>query len=204
MSLLLFENTNEFIKLPMPDANVVYNVSFLPPTEAKNLFEYLLSTIPWQQDQITVFGKTHLQPRLTALFATNNKPYRYSNVIMHPHKMPPVLQELLASINKHCDVAFTTCLANLYRDGQDSNGWHADDEKELGSNPIIASLSLGEARWFHFKHKTDKSLKKKVWLTSGSLLIMGDGTQENWLHQVPKSKKITNPRINLTFRKILE
>ncbi len=186
----------------MPDASVLYYPYFFDTQTSDQLYTALHSSIQWQQDHIRVFGKTHLQPRLTALYASNEMPYSYSNITMHPH---PFTEELLA-IKKKIETTvatdFTTCLLNLYRDGQDSNGWHADNEKELGPHPIIASVSFGAERWFHFKHRTQPDLKKKIQLRHGSLLLMKGSTQEHWLHQIPKSKKITQARINLTFRVI--
>ena len=117
--------------------------------------------------------------------------------------MTPLLREIQNKIKLVCEASFTTVLLNLYRDGKDSNGWHADNEKELGKNPIIASLSLGENRLFHLKHRRNKEDRLKLLLKSGSLLIMGGATQEHWLHQISKTAKPVKPRINLTFRKIL-
>ena len=119
---------------------------------------------------------------------------------MKPHKFTGDLLKIKTTIETKLDIKFTSCLANLYRDGNDSNGWHADDEKELGKNPIIASISFGEKRVFHFKHRYNKELKKKLVLEPGSLLLMQGATQENWLHQIPKTKKQIGERINLTFR----
>jgi alkylated DNA repair dioxygenase AlkB len=121
---------------------------------------------------------------------------------MHPHPFPERMNKLKIAVEKLAGVAFTSCLLNLYRDGNDSNGWHADNEKELGQNPVIASLSLGETRKFKMKHRRDKSLKYDLDLVSGSLLIMKGGTQHHWLHQVPKTKRPVGERINLTFRRI--
>jgi len=195
----LFSNT-ETHNLNMPDADVVYYSDFLNSAKATSYFKLLLEQTNWQEDSITIFGKTHLQPRLTALYASNNKSYSYSNITMTPSLFSPELLEIKSKIETLVHASFTTCLLNLYRDGNDSNGWHADDEKELGENPIIASLSLGEERMFHFKHKHQKDLKKKLVLQHGSLLIMKGETQHNWLHQLPKTKRKIGKRINLTFR----
>ncbi|SFD30425.1 2OG-Fe(II) oxygenase superfamily protein [Algibacter pectinivorans] len=119
---------------------------------------------------------------------------------MQPHPFNDDLLLIKSKIESHLKVKFTSCLANLYRDGNDSNGWHADNEKDLGKNPIIASVSFGAERVFNLKHKGDKSLKAKLNLQHGSLLLMQGSTQDNWLHQIPKTKKITEKRINLTFR----
>jgi len=121
---------------------------------------------------------------------------------MHPNTFSKELKDIKIKVEQQCNFEFTSCLANLYRHGQDSNGWHADNEKELGVNPIIASLSLGEERFFHLKHRNDKNLKQKLLLQNGSLLIMKGETQHHWLHQIAKTKKKIEPRINLTFRQI--
>lgn len=194
---MLFSNP---INLEMKDGNVVYYPNFFNKNEADIFFENLLQSINWQQDNITVFGKTYLQPRLTAFYADNSKNYKYSNITMKPHHFSGDLLKIKTNIETKLDIKFTSCLANLYRDGNDSNGWHADDEKELGINPIIASISFGEKRVFHFKHRYNKELKKKLVLDPGSLLLMKGATQENWLHQIPKTKKQIGERINLTFR----
>ncbi len=196
----LFFDANEKIDLNLPDAEVSYYPNFLTFERANYLFNTLLKETNWQQDDISVFGKTYPQPRLTHLFANNNKPYSYSNITMYPSVFPEELAITKVQIEELLKLQFSTCLANLYRTGQDSNGWHADNEKELGTNPIIASLSLGASRWFHLKHKSDKSLKTKIELTHGSLLVMAGETQHHWLHQIPKTKKQLTERVNLTFR----
>ncbi|WP_246615989.1 alpha-ketoglutarate-dependent dioxygenase AlkB [Aquimarina litoralis] len=195
----LFSSQNEQIPLALPDGEAYYYPEFFNKKEADQLFEILSQSISWQQDDIKVFGKVYPQPRLTALYASNNRTYTYSNITMQPHQFTKELLAIKKKVEQITSEHFTTCLLNLYRDGQDSNGWHSDNEKELGPNPTIASVSFGEDRWFHFKHKT-KNLKQKILLQHGSLLLMKGTTQENWLHQIPKSKKITKPRINLTFR----
>lgn len=198
----LFSSSEEKIILDLADAEVIYYPNFLEETVAISLFDKIYRQTDWQQDDVKVFGKTYPQPRLTKLFAENTNPYTYSNLTLHPVLFPKYLLDLKKQIEVVAEAEFTSCLANLYRDGQDSNGWHADNEKELGKNPIIASLSLGQARWFHLKHRADKNLKTKLLLTSGSLLLMKGATQHHWLHQIPKTKKKIGERINLTFRKI--
>jgi len=188
------------IDLKLPDSNISYYPNFLDIEKADSYFNRLRQEIPWQQDDIKVFGKIYAQPRLTALFGNNGKPYSYSNITMHPYTFSGELLEIKKKIETKTNLVFTTCLVNLYRDGKDSNGWHADNEKELGQNPIIASLTLGQERFFHLKHKTDKELKQKILLQHGSLLLMKGSTQHNWLHQIPKTAKPIGERINLTFR----
>lgn len=184
----------------LKDAEIFYDEHFLSNIEASTYFDVLREETDWQQDRIRVFGKEYDQPRLTALYANNKNPYTYSNITMHPTPFSPVLLEIKSKIEKTLNQTFTTCLLNLYRNGQDSNGWHADNEKELGINPVIASVSLGAERLFHMKHRTDKNQKLKLNLAHGSLLVMSGSTQHHWLHQIPKTKKNVGERINLTFR----
>ncbi len=188
------------IAFNLPDAELIYYPKFFDLNRSDTIFEELKTSIPWQHDTITVFGKTHPQPRLTALFASNTKPYSYSNIIMNPHPFNTVLSEIKSKVEQAADHHFTTVLLNLYRNGSDSNGWHADNEKELGKNPVIASVSFGEARVFHFKHRTIKNQKHKLILEHGSLLLMKGSMQHYWLHHIPKTKKQIGARINLTFR----
>lgn len=191
------------ITFDLPDAEIEYYPDFFSETEAHALFHKLLDEIPWQQDNITVFGKTYEQPRLTALFGNEEKPYSYSNITMQPHPWNELLTNIKLKVEKITGHTFTSVLLNLYRDGKDSNGWHADNEKELGQNPVIASLSFGEKRSFQLKHNTIKNVKQTIILENGSLLLMKGRTQHYWKHQIPKTAKPINQRINLTFRTIL-
>jgi alkylated DNA repair dioxygenase AlkB len=195
---LLFPS--EKITFDLPNAAIDYYPNFFDVEKSKMLFEKLLNEIPWQQDDITVFGKTHPQPRLTALFGNEGKPYSYSNIVMQPNHWNPLLMFIKNEIEDVCEENFTTVLLNLYRDGRDSNGWHADNEKELGRNPVIASVSFGAGRSFHLKHNTIADAKIKITLENGSLLLMTGETQHFWKHQIPKTAKPMEPRINLTFR----
>ena len=198
---MLFESEKP-VTINLKDGSVFYDPCFFDYKEATYYFGILRNDIKWQQDNIKIFGKTYAQPRLTALYANNEKPYRYSNITMQPTKFSPVLLLIKSKVEKSTNLDFTSCLVNLYRDGQDSNGWHADNEKELGENPIIASVSFGAERFFHMKHRYDKSQKLKIKLENGSLLLMKGKTQHHWLHQIPKTKKKVGERINLTFRTI--
>ena len=191
---------SEKISFELPNAEIEYYPNFFDAEKSIFIFEKLLNEIPWQQDDITVFGKTHPQPRLTALFGNEGKPYSYSNIVMQPHHWNPLLMYIKTEIEEICNENFTTVLLNLYRDGKDSNGWHADNERELGRNPIIASVSFGAQRSFHLKHNTLPEAKLKITLENGSLLIMKGETQHFWKHQIPKTAKPTAARINLTFR----
>lgn len=190
----------EKVVLNLQDAVVTYYPNFFPMEEASRYFSALKQSVPWRQDDITVFGKTYAQPRLTALFGNNGKTYSYANITMHPSPFQGALLEIKQKVDTVIGEVFTTCLLNLYRDGRDSNGWHADDEKELGTNPTIASISFGQERYFHLRHKNDKKLKHKILLEHGSLLLMSGETQHHWQHQIPKTAKQIGERINLTFR----
>jgi alkylated DNA repair dioxygenase AlkB len=184
----------------IPNAEMEYYSNFFTEHHANELFETIRNEIPWQQDAIKVFGKIHPQPRLTSLFGNDGKSYGYSNIVMQPNPWNSVLLFIKEEIEKVCDETFTTVLLNYYRDGKDSNGWHADNEKELGRNPVIASVSFGAARMFHLKHNSIIDQKLKINLEHGSLLIMKGETQHFWKHQIPKTAKPIGPRINLTFR----
>lgn len=188
------------IPLHLPDAEIMYYPAFFDKKEADEIYEELINCIPWQQDEITVYGKNHLQPRLTALYGNEGKSYSYSNIKMEPHPWNLLLQKIKLKIESTTGTTFTTVLLNHYRDGKDSNGWHADNEKELGINPTIASLSFGAERNFQLKHNSNKELRKSIILEHGSLLLMKGSTQHFWKHQIPKTAKPIGPRINLTFR----
>lgn len=190
----------EKIIFNIPDAEIEYYPNFFDHNQADDFFEKLCNGIPWQQDNITIFGKTHPQPRLTALYGNEGKQYSYSNIVMQPNAWNPLLMFIKNEIEEICNENFTTVLLNYYRDGKDSNGWHADNERELGRNPVIASVSFGAERSFQLQHNTIKEQKLKINLQHGSLLIMKGATQHFWKHQIPKTAKPIGSRINLTFR----
>ena len=202
MDLFSSEENKQIINLELPDADIQYVDRFIDPYRAKLYFNTFLNKVSWQQDTIKLFGKTFNQPRLTALYGSEGKSYSYSGITMKPTPFTPELIEIKKRIEKFTSLQFNAVLLNLYRDGNDSNGWHSDDEKELGDNPVIASVSLGAGRQFQLKHKIVKHLRHKLELENGSLLLMKGTTQKYWKHQIPKTKKITSPRINLTFRYI--
>ena len=184
----------------LPNATLIYYPNFFSKSNADQLLEQLKTDIPWQQDNITIFGKTHPQPRLTSLFGNDAKPYSYSNITMQPNEWNSLLLQIKNKVEEVCEEKFTTVLLNYYRDGKDSMGWHSDNEKELGINPIIASVTFGAERMFHLKHNTIAEQKLKINLQHGSLLIMKGETQHFWKHQIPKTSRPIGERINLTFR----
>lgn len=189
--------------LPLPGANLTLlrEVDLgLPPEE---LFAALARDIPWRQETITLFGKTHLQPRLLAWFGDTHAQYRYSGKTYQPEVWNELLTQLRERIEVLAGAPFNSVLLNYYRNERDSMGLHADDEPELGLQPVIASLSLGEERVLYFRHKRDRSVPGlDVTLPTGSVLVMRGATQDNWKHGIRKLSRSCGPRINLTFRLI--
>lgn len=187
----------------LPDAQLIYYTNCFSKTESDTYFERLRTTTNWQEDDITIFGKTYKQPRLTALYSNTEKSYSYSSMTMYPNIFSKDILDIKSKVESLSNHNFNTVLLNFYRNGNDSNGWHADNEKELGKHPVIASVTFGEERPFHFKHRTLKELRHKLILEHGSLLIMKGQMQEHWLHQIAKTKKDIGERINLTFRNLI-
>jgi len=192
------------IDLSIDTAKLHFWSDFLTENQADELFEELKTSNLWRQDKVKVFGKTYDQPRLCFLAADRKVNYTYSGLTLPAVDFSKSLSLIKTRIEQTSSTRFNSCLANLYRDGNDSNGWHSDDEKELGDEPVIASLSLGVTRNFDLKHKRNRLIKKRIELTHGSLLLMSGRTQKDFKHQIAKSKRIHEPRINLTFRYIFE
>lgn len=190
------------VKISMPDSDVVYFRSLFSPSEADSLFAHLQQQVTWQQEKIKLYGQTHDLPRLTAWYGDPAKTYIYSGITVHSLEWIAPLLEIKRRIESVSDWSFNSALLNRYRNGSDSVSWHADDERELGQDPVIGSVSFGEARPFQMKHKSLDE-KRKIILQHGSYLLMKGSTQHYWLHQIPKSKRALGERINLTFRKIL-
>ncbi len=189
-------------KINIPNAEITFISSFLSEEESHLLFEDLMNGVEWKQDSITIYGKTHLVPRLHQWYGDAGLTYKWSGIAMHPIPWTSSLEKIKEQIEEKAKVKFNSLLLNLYRDGEDTVGWHADNEPELGKNPTIASLSLGAMRDFKLRHNKTKQ-KESITLTNGSLLIMGGETQHNWEHSVPRRKRVHEPRINLTFRNLL-
>ncbi|GAB4019927.1 MAG: alpha-ketoglutarate-dependent dioxygenase AlkB [Bdellovibrio sp.] len=183
--------------------SVQYMRGFYSFEEAFSLYETLFMEIPWQRDEIVFFGKKVQIPRLQCWMGEEGAVYSYSGLKMNPIPFNQTVLGIKKDIEQATGAEFNSVLINLYRDGNDSNGWHADDEKELGKRPVIASLSLGTDRIFQMRHK-NSGQRNDLLLEHGSLLVMRGDTQKCWKHQIAKSKKITEPRINLTFRKIIK
>jgi alkylated DNA repair dioxygenase AlkB len=188
-------------KIELEDTHLLYLPNFLSSAEADDWFAFLMNKVNFQSGVIKLFGKIYAIPRLEAFYAKNELTYSYSGKQMKTETLFTELDELNNRVESISNLGFNAVLINLYRNGMDSNGWHADDEKELGEDPYIASISLGAERIFELKHNQTKK-KIKLKLEHGSLLCMMQGSQKYWKHQLPKDKTINEPRINLTFRKI--
>jgi len=189
-------------KLSIPDADVVYISNLFSLTEANNYFKALQRQVKWNQKTIKLYGQVHNVPRLTAWYGDKDKTYTYSGITLHSLNWISPLLEIKKRIENFSACSFNSVLLNRYRNGSDSVSWHADDEPELGQNPVLGSVSFGEARPFQLKHKTLDE-KRKIILENGSYLLMKGRTQHCWLHQIPKSKRVLGERINLTFRLIV-
>ena len=202
-TLDLFDDRRELESISLIDADLKFMRSFFEKSQADHYFKLLLEETPWRQDSIKVWGKTHLQPRLTAWYGDPDTSYSYSGIQLESLAWTATLQAIKTAVEEVVGSRFNSVLINLYRDQQDSVGWHSDDEPELGHNPVIGSVSLGETRTFKLKHKTNKHEKQlAVDLTHGSLLVMAGPTQKRWHHAIDKERMPKQPRINLTFRSI--
>jgi alkylated DNA repair dioxygenase AlkB len=184
------------------DGTVNYYGKILNSKEANQNFDLLMKNIIWQNDEVIIFGKHIITKRKAAWYGDSDYLYTYSNSTKQALPWTEELSWLRQIVEELVGAKFNSCLLNLYHNGKEGMGWHSDDEKSLGKNNTIASLSLGAERKFLFKHKQTKQIVSLV-LEHGSLLVMKEATQSNWLHSLPKSKNIIHSRINLTFRTIL-
>ncbi len=196
MSLLFNDN------ILSQDGTVLFYPDFFSAIESQALFKILETTIYWQQEQIKYFGKLVDCPRLSAWYADAGKYYVYSGILNKPLAWTKELLIIKSRVEDLVQTNFNSVLLNLYRNGKDSMGFHQDDEKELGQNPTIASVSFGGTRNFRLKHLNKLDLSYTIPLTNGSVLIMKDETQHFWSHGISKTSKDVAPRINLTFRQI--
>lgn len=197
----LFEGTaEEFLPVALSGADVTIYPSFFTAGEATHLFDELLKTATWSHEHIAMFGKDSKLPRLTAWYGDAGTDYTYSGIHVVPMGWTETLLAIRDKIESVTNERFNSVLLNRYRTGSDSVAWHSDDEPELGTEPCIASISLGSVRKFQLKNRTDPSNKTSLELPHGSCLVMRADTQRNWLHQVPKTKKLVGERINLTYR----
>lgn len=188
------------LALPIIDGELSLDEGFLTPEQADSVLSILLDELPWRHDEITVFAKTHLMPRLHCYQTQTEQSLTYSNLTLPPQPYHPKVLQLKKYLEALTGLEFNAVLINLYRDGLDKMGWHADDEPEYGVEPNIASISLGAKRAFKLKHNNKAAGDITLELGHGSLLLMAGSLQQHWQHSLPQRKNITQVRINLTFR----
>ena len=200
--LNLFEEPQEENKIvQILNGEYLYIPNFFDVPKANEYLKTFKENIIWKQESMNMYGKQVMFPRLTSWYGESDKPYTFSGITLQPHPWTKELLEIKAVIEPVCEVVFNSILLNLYRDGNDSISWHTDAEKELGKNPLIASVNFGAERKFQIRHNQTQEIID-IHLKHGSLLVMQGELQHFWKHQVPKQKKITEERINLTFRVI--
>jgi alkylated DNA repair dioxygenase AlkB len=186
--------------LPLEDGELGWLAQLPLPGSNAEVSQRVILETDWREETVVVYGKRHLQPRLTAWHG--DAAYRYSGLTLAPQPFTPLLETIRAAVQTATGREFNSVLLNYYRNERDSMGMHSDDEPELGPEPAIASVSFGAARTFILKHKRTREAVRLP-LLDGSLLLMAGATQHNWLHGINKSAKALGPRVNLTFRKIL-
>ena len=190
-------------RFDIEDAEINFASLIELPKNSDALLHELIEETPWRSESVTIWGKTHLQPRLIAWYGDAGQSYTYSGIRLDPLRWTQTLDALRQAIEAMAGETFNSVLLNYYRNHRDSMGFHSDDERELGPAPIIASLSLGATRTFILKHKTRVDLKPvRIDLHSGSLVVMKGTTQRFWKHGIDKQTKPCGPRVNLTFRRI--
>ena len=187
----------------MHGAEVALDPAWLPRTQADALFSDMLMAIPWEIHRIRLFGREVDSPRRSCWIGDPGAAYTYSGTRFLPRPWPAALRPVRKRLARELEVDFNSVLANLYRDGRDSMGWHGDAEAELGPRPVIASLSLGAVRRFVLKSRSDPAQKLALELPHGSLLLMRGDTQRNYRHALPRTTRPVGARINLTFRRIV-
>jgi len=196
----LFASDNRQL-IPLSDGELLLIRQAFPLEAVDHLFFVLRNQTQWSQDEIVMAGRCVRIPRLQAWYG--DATYRYSGLSMKPIAWTPVLLDIKQKVEALTEARFNSVLLNLYRDGQDSVGWHSDDESELGVSPVIASVSLGASRDFSLRQKKPGIEKLKLRLSSGDLLLMSGPLQHNWQHQLPKTQQPVGERINLTFRRVV-
>lgn len=213
------------IVISVPDGRLYYAPQFFDAHSSDDYLDYLLAcdnidykthdwqqekdinacsfrNIQWHQDSVSMFGKTHRLPRVSAWYGDSDRPYTYSGITLQPKAWTEKLKQIRQALEPICKCRFNSVLLNWYRDGDDHISWHTDAEPELGKNPLIASVNFGESRRFLIRRKDDHQCKLEIPLHHGSVLLMAGALQHHWQHSVPKQKRVTKSRVNLTFRNI--
>ncbi|WP_058535420.1 alpha-ketoglutarate-dependent dioxygenase AlkB family protein [Legionella saoudiensis] len=199
---LIEQITGAFHNLLPYGGTVHYYGPIMTPKMADDFYDALMQSINWQNDEAIIYGKKIITKRKVAWYADQPFSYTYSKITKTANPWLPVLKELKEMVEQESGEKYNSCLLNLYHDGNEGMAWHSDAEKDLKKNGAIGSLSFGAERKFSFKHKTTKETVSQI-LQHGSLLVMKDATQNNWLHRLPPTKATCMPRINLTFRTIV-
>ena len=194
-------NGDTWRRVALPDADVRL-LQLFDAAAAQRWFERLYAEIPWEQHRIRLFGRDVPVPRLSCWTGDADAVYTYSRVRYEPHAWTPALAELRDQVSVLCAQSYNSALCNLYRDGRDAMGWHSDDEPELGPAPTIASLSFGAPRRFRLRHRREPQTRLALDLEPGSLLLMSGPTQRNYRHDLPRSARVREARINVTLRRI--
>jgi alkylated DNA repair dioxygenase AlkB len=189
-------------RLQLAGADVVYDANAFAPPRADALLAALSREIPWEQHRLNLFGREVASPRLSCWIGDPDATYTYSRTRFEPRAWTPTLASLRDELATRFDLHFNSVLANLYRDGHDSMGWHSDAEPELGDEPVIASLSFGAPRRFRFRSRETRKVAVAIELAHGSLLVMRGGTQRLYQHDLPRCAGCSGVRVNLTFRRI--
>ena len=198
------ETLTDAIRHTIANAELLEYPQLFTPAEADLMLEALIADIPWRQESLRIAGKLRAIPRLQCWMGDKASEYGYSGVRLTPCPWHATVKTIRDRVADFSGGTFNSVLINYYRNGQDSVAWHADDEAELGDDPVIASVSLGAQRNFELKQKHQTPAKKyQLALRHGSLLIMNGAMQQHWLHQLPKVKGLQDPRVNLTFRNII-
>jgi alkylated DNA repair dioxygenase AlkB len=200
---LFNQHIDETINYLPQDGTVNYYGKLLTVKQADHYLDKLLTTIHWKNDEAVIFGRHIITKRKVAWYGNDNYDYTYSKITRQALKWTKELLELKQLVEAKTGEPFNSCLLNLYHNGDEGMAWHSDDEKTLGENSAIASFSFGAERKFSFKHRQSKETISMM-LEHGSLLVMKGTTQTHWLHCLPKSKRITTPRVNLTFRTMIQ
>jgi alkylated DNA repair dioxygenase AlkB len=195
----LFVSPSVLTPIPIVDGELAMLAQLSLPASNAAILVQLIDETPWRAETVTVYGKQHLQPRLSAAYG--DAPYTYSGLTIHPLPWTPLLLSIKEAVEAASAYKFNSVLLNYYRDGRDSMGMHSDNESELGRNPVVASVSFGATRTFILRHKASKQTCK-LDLTDGCLLLMAGALQHHWQHGINKSAKNLGPRLNLTFRSI--